>query len=37
MALLSLAFDHRAYDGVPAAQFLQTLKGILERPYELLL
>lgn len=33
---LSLAFDHRAYDGVPAAQFLQTLKGILERPYELL-
>ncbi len=35
-AYLSLAFDHRAYDGVPAAQFLQTLKGILERPYELL-
>lgn len=36
IARLSLAFDHRAYDGVPAAQFLQTLKGILERPYELL-
>lgn len=36
IAYLSLAFDHRAYDGVPAAQFLQTLKGILERPYELL-
>ena len=33
---LSLVFDHRVYDGVPAAQFLQTLKGILERPYELL-
>ncbi|MEM3022631.1 MAG: dihydrolipoamide acetyltransferase family protein [Candidatus Bathyarchaeia archaeon] len=36
IAILSLAFDHRAYDGVPAAQFLQTLREILERPYELL-
>ena len=29
---LSLASDHRVVDGVAAAQFLKTLKGILEEP-----
>lgn len=29
---LSLSFDHRISDGVPAAQFLQRLKELLERP-----
>jgi pyruvate dehydrogenase E2 component (dihydrolipoamide acetyltransferase) len=29
---LSLSFDHRITDGVPAAQFLQRLKELLERP-----
>ncbi len=29
---LSLTFDHRVHDGVPAAAFLQTLSEILERP-----
>ncbi|MGE3539456.1 MAG: dihydrolipoamide acetyltransferase family protein [Candidatus Tectimicrobiota bacterium] len=31
---LSLVFDHRAVDGVPAANFLQTLKGLLEKPQD---
>jgi len=35
--LLSLTFDHRAMDGVPAAQFLQKLKKILQKPSLLLL
>ena len=30
---LSLTFDHCALDGVPAAAFLQTLKGLLEDPW----
>jgi pyruvate dehydrogenase E2 component (dihydrolipoamide acetyltransferase) len=29
---LSLVFDHRAVDGVPAANFLQELKRLLEKP-----
>ena len=29
---LSLAFDHRALDGVPAGEFLRALKGMLEDP-----
>lgn len=31
---LSLVFDHRALDGVPAANFLQTLQQLLSRPQE---
>jgi len=34
--LLTLVFDHRIVDGVPAAKFLQTLKGILEDAESLL-
>lgn len=30
MIFLSLAFDHRALDGVPAGEFLRALKGRLE-------
>jgi pyruvate dehydrogenase E2 component (dihydrolipoamide acetyltransferase) len=33
---LSLTFDHRAVDGAPAAQFLQTVKALLESPLRLL-
>ncbi|MEM9608559.1 MAG: dihydrolipoamide acetyltransferase family protein [Actinomycetota bacterium] len=33
---LSLTIDHRAVDGAPGAEFLQTMKGILERPMRLL-
>ena len=33
---LSLTWDHRVLDGAPAAQFLQTVKGLLESPYRLL-
>ncbi len=29
---LTLAFDHRLVDGVPAARFLQRLKGLVENP-----
>jgi pyruvate/2-oxoglutarate dehydrogenase complex dihydrolipoamide acyltransferase (E2) component len=29
---LSLAMDHRAIDGAPAAQFFARLKGLLETP-----
>ena len=36
MMNLSLSFDHRVLDGVPAAQFLQTLKGLLESPLSIL-
>ena len=32
MMFLSLTFDHRALDGVPAGEFLQTLAGKLEAP-----
>jgi pyruvate dehydrogenase E2 component (dihydrolipoamide acetyltransferase) len=31
---LSLVFDHRAVDGVPAAHFLQELKRLLEKPQD---
>jgi len=31
---LSLVFDHRAVDGVPAANFLQEVKRLLERPQD---
>lgn len=34
---LSLTFDHRIVDGAPAAEFLWTIKGLLESPYQLLL
>ena len=30
---LSLTFDHRIVDGAPAAEFLQTVKGLLEDPW----
>jgi len=30
---LSLVFDHRVFNGVPAAIFLKTLKEILEKPH----
>ena len=30
---LSLTFDHRIVDGAPAADFLQTVKGLLEDPW----
>ncbi|MEM9713937.1 MAG: 2-oxo acid dehydrogenase subunit E2 [Actinomycetota bacterium] len=33
---LSLTIDHRAVDGAPGAEFLQTLKGLLENPMRLL-
>jgi len=36
MCTLSLSFDHRAVDGVPAAAFLARLAELLERPYALL-
>jgi pyruvate dehydrogenase E2 component (dihydrolipoamide acetyltransferase) len=29
---LSLTFDHRITDGVPAARFLQTLSAVIENP-----
>ena len=32
MMFLSLTFDHRALDGVPAGEFLRTLSGKLEDP-----
>jgi pyruvate dehydrogenase E2 component (dihydrolipoamide acetyltransferase) len=36
MCTLSLSFDHRVVDGVPAAAFLARLAELLERPYALL-
>jgi|Deesub1362B_J571_1020462.scaffolds.fasta_scaffold00251_14 pyruvate dehydrogenase E2 component (dihydrolipoamide acetyltransferase) len=36
-AVLSLVFDHRITDGVPAALFLQKVKQLLENPYLLML
>jgi pyruvate dehydrogenase E2 component (dihydrolipoamide acetyltransferase) len=30
---LSLTFDHRVMDGVPAAEFLDTVRGLVEHPY----
>jgi len=35
MTTLSLVFDHRIVDGVPAAQFLQRVKELLEDPTKL--
>ncbi|MGH2549703.1 MAG: 2-oxo acid dehydrogenase subunit E2, partial [Thermomicrobiales bacterium] len=37
MLTLSLTFDHRIVDGAPAARFLQTLSGMIERPFTWLL
>jgi|YelNatPaOPRAMG01_1025707.scaffolds.fasta_scaffold07247_4 pyruvate dehydrogenase E2 component (dihydrolipoamide acetyltransferase) len=34
-AALTLVFDHRVVDGVPAAKFLQEIKHFLENPKEL--
>jgi pyruvate/2-oxoglutarate dehydrogenase complex dihydrolipoamide acyltransferase (E2) component len=36
LCTLSLSFDHRVVDGVPAAAFLARLAELLERPYTLL-
>jgi len=36
MWTLSLVFDHRLTDGVPAARFLQYIKQLIEEPYFLL-
>lgn len=33
---LSLTWDHRVVDGAPAAEFVQTVKALLESPYRLL-
>ena len=33
---LSLTWDHRVLDGAPAAQFLATVRDLLEAPYRLL-
>ncbi|MHB0868474.1 MAG: dihydrolipoamide acetyltransferase family protein [Chloroflexota bacterium] len=35
--VLSLTIDHRVVDGAPAAEFLRTLKELIENPYRLLL
>jgi len=37
MMNLCLSIDHRVLDGVPGAQFLQTLKGLLEKPLTILM
>ena len=34
---LTLTADHRAVDGATAAEFLRTLKGLLEEPASMLL
>ena len=35
MMYLSLTYDHRIIDGAPAAEFLQTLRKIIENPKEM--
>jgi pyruvate dehydrogenase E2 component (dihydrolipoamide acetyltransferase) len=37
MMNLCLSFDHRVLDGVPAARFLQSLKLLLESPWQLVI
>ncbi|MFD1707263.1 dihydrolipoamide acetyltransferase family protein [Siminovitchia sediminis] len=37
MLPLSLTFDHRAIDGVPASEFLSAIKEMLENPYQMLI
>lgn len=37
MLPLSLTFDHRAIDGVPASRFLHLIKDNLEKPYQMLI
>ncbi len=37
MMTLSLSFDHRIVDGGPAARFLQRVKGLVERPFALVI
>ncbi|MGC1122885.1 MAG: 2-oxo acid dehydrogenase subunit E2 [Candidatus Methanofastidiosia archaeon] len=37
MVTLSLSFDHRIVNGVPAALFLKEIKNLLEHPYRLLM
>jgi pyruvate dehydrogenase E2 component (dihydrolipoamide acetyltransferase) len=32
MMTMTLTVDHRAVDGAPAAEFLQTVKALLEEP-----
>ena len=34
--MMSLTYDHRIVDGVPAAQFLQEIKKIIKNPYLLI-
>jgi pyruvate dehydrogenase E2 component (dihydrolipoamide acetyltransferase) len=34
---VTLTADHRAVDGAMAAEFLQTVKGLLEEPTSMLL
>jgi pyruvate dehydrogenase E2 component (dihydrolipoamide acetyltransferase) len=36
LMVLSLTIDHRIVDGAPGAEFLRTLREILENPYRLL-
>lgn len=36
MMNLCMVFDHRVMDGVPAAQYLQSVKDLLESPHQLL-
>lgn len=37
MMFLSLSFDHRVFDGAPAAEFLKEVKELLEKPYKIIL
>ncbi|MBU7013863.1 MAG: 2-oxo acid dehydrogenase subunit E2 [Theionarchaea archaeon] len=37
IATLSLSFDHRIVNGVPAALFLKEVRNLLEHPYRLLM
>jgi pyruvate/2-oxoglutarate dehydrogenase complex dihydrolipoamide acyltransferase (E2) component len=36
LLMLSLTFDHRAVDGAPAAEYLNTVSGLLQSPIRLL-